>query len=372
MSIFNFFQEPNASMPIDGGQPRRLIVAAHVLEVCLDPTSPLYENPMDIGKIRFRDLYNVVPFLQKPEQELTTVAWPMDRSILRYPLPGEQVIVFEAYGDVKLPFADVLQRISFYTFNVNTTHNISFNSTPFLLSNQDMIEKNRRVAMGVAKKRFEKKLIDDDKFLEGDTPKIYPQLRPLEGDFIMQGRFGNSIRLGSTSKKEYDKQNKGENETPAADWNKVGVAGDPIIVMRVNKETVDNPDSEEAYVMEDPTVDQSSLYLCSSQNVPVLLSCTVQMKSWKATYDIGPDTKLDKVETQSKLYEQVDSKVVEMDKDVHDQINDPPKGEPTQNAADEANAPFAPDAEGNVESNPTADEAFPAEDAFLDAEITEE
>ena len=372
MGFFDFIQGPNASMPVEPGKEKSRIVPAHVLEVCMSPDSSLYENPMDIGKIRYRDVGNITIFRPSVEQELSTVAWPMDRSLLRYPLPGEQVIVFEAFGDVKLPFADALQRIAFYTFNVNTTHNVSYNSIPFLMSNQDMIEKNRRVAMGIAKKRFENKLIDNEKFLVGDTPKIYPQLRPLEGDFIMQGRFGNSIRLGSTSKKEYNKQTKGESETPAADWNQFGMAGDPIIIMRVNSETVENPDSEEAYVMEDPTVDQSSLYICSSQNVPVLLACTLDMKSWKATYDIAPNIKDQTIPSNSKLYEQLYSKVVEMDKDVHDQINDPPKGEVTQTAADEANTPFAPDAEGNVESNPTADEAFPAEDAFLDAEITEE
>jgi hypothetical protein len=369
VGLFDLIQGPNASMPVEPGKEKSRIVPAHVLEVCMSPKSSLYENPMDIGKIRYRDVGNITAFRPGVEQELTTVAWPMDRSVMRYPLPGEQVIVFEAFGDVKLPYADALQRIAFYTFNVNTTHNVSYNSVPFLMSNQDMIEKNRRVAMGVANKRFEKKLIDDDKFLEGDTPKVYPQLRPLEGDFILQGRFGNSIRLGSTSKKEYNRQNKGENETPAADWNQVGTAGDPILVMRVNKEPVENIDSEEAYVMEDPTVDQASLYMCSSQNVPALLSCTAKMKSWLATYEIGPDTKLEKIETDSKLYEQIYSKVVEMDKDVHDQINEPPKGDPTQNAADQANTTPTPNAEDNIEQNPTQEEAFPAEGQIPDTGV---
>lgn len=372
MSIFDFIQGPNASMPVQPGAQKQRVVPAHVLEICMSPDSPLYENPMDIGKIRYRDVGNLTVFRPNVEQELTTVAWPMDRASMRYPLPGEQVIVFEAFGDVKLPFADALQRIAFYTFNVNTSHNVTYNSIPFLLSNQDMIEKNRRVAMGIAEKRFEKKLIDNAKFIEGGTPRIYPQLRPLEGDFILQGRFGNSIRLGSTSKTEYNKQSKGENETPAADWNAVGTAGDPIIVMRVNKEPVDNPDSEDAFVMEDPTADQSSFYLCSSQNVPMLLSCTTKMKSWLATYEIGPDTKLDRVETNSKLYEQLYSKVVEMDKDVHDQINDPAKGDPTQNLQDQENTPFAPDENSTIESDPTADEAFPAEDQIEDAEATQQ
>ena len=357
MSLFDLIQGPNASAPVNPGMPKQRVVPAHVLEVCMSPDSNLYENPMDIGKIRYRDVGNLTPFRPSVEQELTTVAWPMDRSNLRYPLPGEQVIVFEAFGDVKLPFADALQRIAFYTFNVNTTHNVSYNSIPFLLSNQDMIEKSRRVAMGIAEKRFENKLIDQKKFLEDGAPKVYPQLRPLEGDFIIQGRFGNSIRLGSTSKDEYNKQTKGDNETPAADWNAVGAAGDPIIVMRVNNETVDNPDSEAAYVMEDPTVDQASLYLCSSQNVPILLSCTAEMKSWKATYDIAPNIKDQTIPTESKLYEQLYSKVVEMDKDVHDQLNDPPKGTVTQNAQEEANTPFVPEQTG-IEDNPTDDESF--------------
>ena len=310
MGMFDVFQHPFSTQPI-GNNPgvKQRIYPAHVVEVCMDESSPIYENPEDIGKIRFRDVGNLYTFTSKKESELVTVAWPLDRSVSRYPLPGEQVIVFEAFGDVRLPFVTALQRVNFYALNVASTHNITSNVQPFVQSNEYLIEK-QRVPRATAEKRFEKKLIDRDKFKEGRDEKIYKQLKPYEGDFILQGRFGNSIRLGSTSAKEK------AGETP---WKSYGPSGDPIMVFRVNDDSTTKMD--EMWVYEDISQDQSSMYLTSNQNVELDLQSTKKMKSWAAVYDIAGGGALDKVPTDSKLYEQDASysKVVDVSKPIADE-----------------------------------------------------
>lgn len=78
-------------------------------------------------------------------------------------------------------------------------------------------------------------------------------LRPFEGDNILEGRLGNSIRLGSTSK-------------PLNPWSQNGENSDPIIIIRngqynnINDETF-NPN------IENINNDDSSIYLTSNQNI---------------------------------------------------------------------------------------------------------
>jgi hypothetical protein len=80
-------------------------------------------------------------------------------------------------------------------------------------------------------------------------------LLPFEGDVIYEGRWGNSIRLGSTV------QNANNN------WSKVGINGDPLIIIR-NK---NNQADEAGWVptTENINDDDSSIYITSAQNIPL-------------------------------------------------------------------------------------------------------
>jgi len=102
-----------------------------------------------------------------------------------------------------------------------------------------------------------------DYFQEKDFIK---PLRPFEGDNILEGRFGNNIRLGSTSK-------------PLNPWSQNGENSDPIIIIRngqfndVNDETF-NPN------IEDINNDDSSIYLTSNQNISNFEVASKNMQSY--------------------------------------------------------------------------------------------
>lgn len=293
--MFDIYSGPNEGSAQPRSHFRQRVFPGHVLDVCLDQDSSLYENPRDVGKIRFRDLANLGAFYPKAEDQVSTFAWPLDRSIMRYPVPGEQVIIYAAFGDVLMPTTDSQQVIYFYSTVVSTNHNVSYNESPFLLSNKDTITQKGYTSHNQAKIRFTSKLQDLTTFKQNNKVKIYKQLQPLEGDFILQGRFGNSIRFGSTS------------TTTATDgpW-KSGKPGDPIMVLRVDGEFT--TDIDDMYVTEDVNRDDASIYLTSTQKVDVLLQCTKEMKSWKKTYDIvdaGKDNQLDRVPTTSELYQKI-------------------------------------------------------------------
>jgi hypothetical protein len=91
-----------------------------------------------------------------------------------------------------------------------------------------------------------------DTFVErGD---IHPLL-PFEGDKILEGRWGNSIRFGSTV-------------TGSANiWSATGSNGDPITILRNGQ----GNQTDEGWIptIEDINNDDSSIYLTSTQKIPL-------------------------------------------------------------------------------------------------------
>jgi hypothetical protein len=81
-------------------------------------------------------------------------------------------------------------------------------------------------------------------------------LLPFEGDTIFEGRNGNSLRFSSTTKFNTD-----ENF-----WSITGNNGDPITLITNGHDF--QPDSLKPYV-ENPNLDKSSIYLTSTQKIPL-------------------------------------------------------------------------------------------------------
>jgi hypothetical protein len=104
-----------------------------------------------------------------------------------------------------------------------------------------------------------------------ERSNIHPLL-PFEGDVIQEGRWGNSIRWGSTV------------QNTANNWSAVGTNGDPIIILRNGQ----SPNaSKEGWipVTEDINTDLTSIYATSTQQIPLNASSTsyVSYKSNKPT-----------------------------------------------------------------------------------------
>jgi hypothetical protein len=93
-----------------------------------------------------------------------------------------------------------------------------------------------------------------------ERSNIHPIL-PFEGDIISEGRWGNSIRIGSTVK-----------NTPN-NWSVTGSNGDPILILRNGQ----GKQTEEGWVptVEDINNNDSSIYLTSTQRVPLKASSTI-------------------------------------------------------------------------------------------------
>jgi len=101
-------------------------------------------------------------------------------------------------------------------------------------------------------------------------------LLPYEGDNIFQGRWGNTIRLGSTIL----------NPKIPNPWSRDGADGDPIIILK-NGQHEEDTDPWVPQV-EDINTDKSSIYLTSTQAIPI----EVASKSYNSYFN--PPTSTDK------------------------------------------------------------------------------
>ena len=105
--------------------------------------------------------------------------------------------------------------------------------------------------------------IDQNTFEEKSDIK---PLLPQQGDVIHEGRWGNSIRFSSTSNANF---NNTGSYAVYNNWSQNKNNGDPIILIRMSKPT---PSSTVGFtpITEDINRDKSSIYLTSTQQIPII------------------------------------------------------------------------------------------------------
>lgn len=89
-------------------------------------------------------------------------------------------------------------------------------------------------------------------------------LQPYEGDYILEGRWGNSIRFGSTVK----------NVNPSNTWSNSGIDGDPLIIIRNGQYHQTGVDPW-VPIVEDINQDSGSIYFTSTQQIPLTPASSV-------------------------------------------------------------------------------------------------
>jgi hypothetical protein len=201
-------------------------------------------------------------------------AKPLFPNIKNFPLENEIVYI------IPLPNTDIqenLSNISYYYFQpINIWNSNHHNAIPDPVYNSSLPSSQQRdyqqTSIGAVRK-----VTDGGTDIElGKTFRekldIKP-LQPFEGDIIYEGRWGQSIRMGSTV-----------NDSKISNtWSKNGNNGDPIIIIR-NKQYNENNDPWIPQV-EDINKDISSVYLTSTQNIPI----NVASKNYKS-YSTPPES----------------------------------------------------------------------------------
>lgn len=269
--------------------PAPKVLIGHVLEVCLDESSPMYKgSDLNIGTIRFRDAFGAPT--KDLGKEKGTIASPADRSNYKLPLPGEQVVIYYAYSDQITP-SNQNAPAYFYGPVIMNSANITNTSSPFVGIEPTLLNplNSSGLTFTQVERRFDKQIKNIEVFKDATSkPVIHKQLRPYEGDYILQGRFGNTIRFGGTPSDRNAEDN--------ASWatNRVGKPGDPIITIRLSNETLKASKAKsDLYDVEDINEDAASIYLTSTQQVPIKLAIPDKgtrehpLASWAYTYGIS-------------------------------------------------------------------------------------
>lgn len=300
MSIFNGISSLWSNSPQVGDTPLFLPFnvtgVGHVLDVILSTDHPSYDPLLNkvIGTIFYRDALaaagtggsNLSKF---DEASDTKYASPLDRSTFKVPLPGEQVLIYRAKSSKLDGPNDYLTSQWYYGSVVNMTANLTANVSPFIGIDPAYINPflpgSRTVAQLAS--RFDKK-INNLALFKGvnSKPVVHKQLQLNEGDFILQGRFGGSIRFAGTPI---------DTQASNQEWsqNKTGAPGDPIILMRLSnaKGKFDNIETT-IYETENIEEDAASLYLTTTQQIPLKLAIPEKgdlahsLASWAYTYGV--------------------------------------------------------------------------------------
>ncbi len=108
-----------------------------------------------------------------------------------------------------------------------------------------------------------------------ERTNIHPLL-PFAGDIMYQGRWGNSIRFGSTAKPT--------NINALNGWSEVGENGDPITIIR-NGQNPESSDEGWVPITENINDDLSSIYCTSTQKIPL-----ETINNEFSSYDSPPET----------------------------------------------------------------------------------
>jgi hypothetical protein len=158
-----------------------LFERAEVMKINLDS-----KNKSNIGAIRFRFIHES----GRPENNLP-IAYPMFGSIKAYPVLHEVVLIYN------------FDNKYYYSFPLNFANNINENSMKGASYENERHENRGSEYQSSQEVGIPDKKSKEDEFKLGEyfesKEKVVSNLIPDEGDVIIQGRFGNNIRLGSNS-----------------------------------------------------------------------------------------------------------------------------------------------------------------------------
>lgn len=223
--------------------------------------NPEYNSPSDIGKIIYNVLYrnkqvSLGQYSSRP-------AWPIFSFVKQYPVIGELVMIVLGPSSNMNENRSSMQAFYFPPYNVWNSPN--HNVFPEMFEYAEFL-----------KKYYEQPGYEFDsktelpEFPKGTyfREKQVKNLVPFEGDSIIEGRFGQSIRFGSTSKLKKNENN----------WSNSGTDGSPITIIRNGQGrdtriiTVDPQNPLESTFPDQPTIenvnyDDSSIYLTSGQEI---------------------------------------------------------------------------------------------------------
>jgi len=238
------------------------IVAARVTDIVLDENHPKWDIVGEwngIGAI-FYEFVN-----QSATGTATNYALPYDAQLKTYPLVNEIVLLFSLPDNGMGQSTDSKSYFYLKPLNIwNHPHHDAYpNPTTYGRKQKrdyDATDKGVVVRQVKDKENFDdidlNSPINPSQNTFVEKVDIHP-LMPFMGDSLLEGRYGQSLRFGSTAKSQSEKKN---------NWSSAGNNGDPITILRNGQPTKVSPEGW-IPITENIRQDLSSIYLTSYQQL---------------------------------------------------------------------------------------------------------
>lgn len=264
-------------------------IPVKVVDVVLDMNFPDIEKIGGwdaLGTILYIKVSDIVtdPEIEYKRNQQTLIAAnslarPLFANQKYYPLKGEIVLLFSATG------RDIITdtKETYYLNNINIWNHPHHNALPnpdtyngiHPKDNNDKTKNDYLKSTGGLVRQVQDGDTEIPLGTYFDEKLDTKPLLPFEGDYILEGRFGNSIRFGATAP--------GPNN-----WSTVGKTGDPITILRNGQsDELDKKGWEPT--TEDVNRDPSSIYLTSTQKLDKFVPASLNWQSWGAKPTIIED-----------------------------------------------------------------------------------
>jgi len=245
---------------------RAIFQSVRVLSIVMDESHPRFTELGGwnaLGVVEYEDIsnnnFNNVP---------NGIAYPFYSNIKHYPIPNETVFIVSLNSDnennKKVYYVDIINLW-------NHPHHNIYPGVDSPLLPIEVTNNYQDVNSGLVNKIVDNPDSSTSENTLGnylsltfrERSNIHP-LKPFDGDVIYEGRWGNSIRFGSTT----TTINGVENLNPWSDNVDQTKDGDPIIIIRNGQ----GNRSEEGWIpiIENPDIDNSSIYLTSTQKLSTI------------------------------------------------------------------------------------------------------
>lgn len=251
-------------------------ITARVTDIIISNTHPLfneYGGWNGLGTIFFEPLNNLV---SKSQTASNPIATPLLPYLKNYPLINEIVILFNLPGKNISQSTNSTNILQYYYLNpIGIWNHPHHNAYPNLLEGNDDADQDidyQQIESGVVRRvtdfstdiNLNSPLTERGSFVE--KTNVHPLL-PFAGDNIYEGRWGNSIRFGSTVPST---SISGSSNTPEYqnNWSNVGNNGDPITIIR-NGQPTNASEAGWLPITEKISEDLSSIYMTSYQQIPL-------------------------------------------------------------------------------------------------------
>ena len=237
-------------------QSKKNLIPVRVIDIILDNTHPRFEEFGQFDSIGSIIYTAVDKNITKENINNPNIARPLFSYIKHYPLINEIVLILTTTD--KTIYGSGFNT-TYYLPNINIWNHPHHNALPSIndlkVNEGDQQADYEEIESGIVRRPKDggTDIKLGDYFLEKN--KLKPLL-PFEGDHIIEGRFGNSIRFGSTTKQ-------GINDWSFSDPELVG---SPITIIRNGQSQVVD-DISWMHTVENINTDASSIYLTSNQSI---------------------------------------------------------------------------------------------------------